>query len=58
MGYIRVPHFDFRRGNATDFLLSPVSTPDAVLDDLSILWELNQESSAGNAKKVVERPSV
>jgi FkbM family methyltransferase len=45
MGYIRVPHFDFGRGNVTDFLLSPVSTPDPVIDDLSVLWELKQQAS-------------
>ncbi len=45
-GYIRVPRFDFNRGNWTDFLLSPVSTPDAVLDDLGALVEL--KGSKGN----------
>jgi FkbM family methyltransferase len=44
-GYIRVPHFDFARGDFTDFLLSPVSTPDTVINDLSVLWELNQPAS-------------
>ena len=43
-GYIRVQHFDFARGDFTDFLLSPVSTPDAVIDNLGILWELRQAS--------------
>jgi FkbM family methyltransferase len=41
-GYVRVPRFDFDRGNSTDFLLSPVSTPDIVLDKLDILWGLKQ----------------
>ena len=45
MGYIRVPHFDFPRGIHLDFLLSPVSTPDTVIDSLSVLWELKLEAS-------------
>jgi len=44
-GYIRVPHFDFARGDFTDFLLSPVSTPDTVINDLGVLWELKQQKS-------------
>jgi hypothetical protein len=44
-GYIRVPHFDFPRGNHLDFLLSPVSTPDTVIDNLRVLWELKQEAT-------------
>ncbi|MGA2200401.1 MAG: FkbM family methyltransferase [Terriglobales bacterium] len=42
VGYIRVPRFDFGRGNFTDFLLSPVSTPDIVLDTLDVLWDLKK----------------
>lgn len=41
-GYVRVGRFDFNRGNWTDFLLSPVSTPDTVIDDLSTLVELRR----------------
>lgn len=41
-GYIRVPRFDFSRGNFTDFLLSPVSTSDIVLDNLDVLWDLKK----------------
>ena len=41
-GYVRVPRFDFGRGNFTDFLLSPVSTTDIVLDKLDVLWDLKQ----------------
>ena len=44
-GYIRVSHFDFDRGNLTDFLLSPVSTPDTVIDNLGVLWKLTQQRS-------------
>jgi FkbM family methyltransferase len=44
-GYVRVPHFNFSRGSFTDFLLSPVSTPDTVIDDLSVLWDLKQQAS-------------
>lgn len=42
VGYIRVPKFDFGRGTFTDFLLSPVSTPDIVLDNLDVLWDLKK----------------
>lgn len=41
-GYIRVPRFDFGRGNFTEFLLSPVTTPDTVLDKLDVLWDLKK----------------
>jgi FkbM family methyltransferase len=41
-GYIKVSRFDFDRGKFTDFLLSPVSTPDTVLDKLDVLWDLRQ----------------
>lgn len=40
VGYIRVSTFDFVRGNYTDFLLSPVSTPETVLDSLAGLVRL------------------
>jgi FkbM family methyltransferase len=43
-GYIKVPRFDFGRSNFTDFLLSPVSTPDVVLDKLDDLWDLKKQS--------------
>jgi FkbM family methyltransferase len=39
-GYIRVPRFDFGRSDLQNFLLSPVSTPEIVLPDLGVLWEL------------------
>jgi len=39
-GYIRVPKFDFARHIHTDFVLSPVSTNDIVLDHLGVLWDL------------------
>ena len=41
-GYVKVPRFDFDRGNYTDFLLSPVSTSDAVLGGLNVLVDLQQ----------------
>jgi FkbM family methyltransferase len=44
-GYIKVPRFDFGRRNYTDFLLSPVFTPDVVLDNLDVLWDLKRTSS-------------
>ena len=42
VGYIKVPRFDFSRGNFTDFVLSPVSTPDTVLDNLGVLLNLRR----------------
>jgi FkbM family methyltransferase len=42
VGCIRVARFDFERGNFTDFLFSPVSTQDAVLDSLETLYELRR----------------
>jgi FkbM family methyltransferase len=42
VGYIRVPKFDFTRGNCTDFLLSPVSTPDTVIPNPGILADLRR----------------
>jgi FkbM family methyltransferase len=42
-GYVRVPRFDFDRGNWKDFLLSPVSTPDIVISDLNVLWNSKQQ---------------
>jgi hypothetical protein len=41
-GYIRVPRFDFGRGNFTEFLLSPVTTPDTVLDKVDVLWDIKK----------------
>jgi len=46
VGYIKVPSFDFTRIHFTDFLLSPVSTPDTVLVNLDILWDLRRRSNA------------
>ena len=43
-GYVRVSQFDFNRGSFTDFLLSPVSTPDTVIDNLNVLWDLKASS--------------
>jgi len=40
VGCIRVARLDFERGNLTDFLFSPVSTQDAVLDNIETLFEL------------------
>jgi FkbM family methyltransferase len=42
-GYVRVSRFDFER-EFTNFLLSPVSTADEVLQDLAILWDLRQKA--------------
>ncbi len=39
-GYIRVPNFDFSRSHFADFLLSPVSTADTVLNNLEVLLDL------------------
>jgi FkbM family methyltransferase len=48
LGHIKVPKFDFARGGFTDFLLSPVSTPDVVLDNLNVLWDLRKSSAKMN----------
>jgi len=53
MGHIRVSNFDFARVSSTDFLLSPVSTPDAVIDDLSVLWERKRHLNAMNVSKAI-----
>jgi hypothetical protein len=45
VGYVRVSIFDFDRSRFMDFLLSPVSTPDAVLVNLEVLWNLRKQSS-------------
>ncbi len=45
-GYVKVPRFDFERGNLTDFLLSPVTTSDVVLEKLDALCALKKD--AGN----------
>jgi FkbM family methyltransferase len=42
VGYVKVPGFECSRSHFTDFLLSPVSTPDIVLDNVDILWELKK----------------
>lgn len=47
-GYVKVPRFDFGRGNYTDFLLSPVSTPDHVLESLQVLWDLQRRLPESN----------
>lgn len=39
-GYIRVSRLDFGRSDFQNFLLSPVSTPEIVLPDLGVLWDL------------------
>jgi FkbM family methyltransferase len=39
-GFIRVSRFDFSRNDFQNFLLSPVSTPDTVLRNLEVLWDL------------------
>lgn len=46
VGYVRISTFDFTRSHFTDFLLSPVSTPDAVLTNLDMLWGLRKQSNA------------
>ena len=57
-GYIKVPTFDFSRRKYHDFLLSPVSTPDAVLDDLGVLWNSREESRlAPKTHSTVASPS-
>lgn len=45
-GYIRVSSFDFGRSDFQNFLLSPVSTPEIVLRNLDVLWDLRYARSA------------
>lgn len=52
MGLVRVPHFDFARTNLSDFLLSPVCTPDPVIVDLTALWELRQHMNVERMRKI------
>jgi FkbM family methyltransferase len=47
VGYVKTSSFDLSRLRHTDFLLSPVSTRDAVVDSLEVLWELKK--SGGKA---------
>jgi len=48
VGCIRVSGFECTRSHFTDFLLSPVSTSDIVLDNLDVLWDLR---SAGENRR-------
>jgi FkbM family methyltransferase len=50
-GYVKVSRFDFGRGNLTDFLLSPVTTSDVVLDKLDELWAFKKQ--AGGPEQIV-----
>ncbi len=54
-GHIKVSRFDFER-EFTNFLLSPVSTPDEVLQDPAILWELRHRDASGGGGKEREIP--
>jgi FkbM family methyltransferase len=45
-GYIRVSEFSFQRDSSRDFLLSPVSTKEIVLNDLQILWTSAHDESS------------
>gem|GEM_PF-1410164 len=46
VGYIKVSTFDFGR-RYTDFLLSPVSTTDVVVEKLEMLWALKATLTVG-----------
>jgi FkbM family methyltransferase len=54
-GYIRVPDFAFQRVRGTDFLLSPVSTPEVVLTDLRVLWSEAGRDHGGVESAMVHR---
>jgi FkbM family methyltransferase len=41
-GYIRVSRFDFERG-VSNFLLSPVTSPDEILESPARLWDLRRQ---------------
>lgn len=45
-GYVRVSRFDFERKD-TEFLLSPISTSNEIVDDLSQLLELRRRAADG-----------
>lgn len=53
-GYIKVPKFDFARRAHTDFLLSPVSTHDIVLELPTVLWDLNRPRVSGGTADTSE----
>jgi FkbM family methyltransferase len=57
LGYIRVFHFDFERKDCNNFLLSPVSTPDVVVSDLGVLWNLRQQAVRTQPDGFVHPPS-
>ncbi len=51
-GYIKVSGFDFDRGNLTDFLLSPVATPDVVVNKLDDLWTLKKQAERAEREAI------
>jgi hypothetical protein len=57
LGYIQVFHFDFERKDCNNFLLSPVSTPEVVMSDLGVLWNLRQQAVRTQPDRFVD-PSV
>jgi FkbM family methyltransferase len=57
LGYIQVFHFDFERKDCNNFLLSPVSTPEVVMSDLGVLWNLRQQAVRTQPDRLVD-PSV
>lgn len=51
-GYVRVAGFDSSRSHFTDFLLSPVSTSDVVVDNLDVLWDLRKAELGNKENKL------
>lgn len=51
-GYVRVAGFDSSRSHFTDFLLSPVSTSDVVVDSLDVLWDLRKAELGNKENKL------
>jgi FkbM family methyltransferase len=45
LGYMKVSGFQCTRRQFTDFLLSPVSTPDTLLENLDALWQLRKPAA-------------
>jgi FkbM family methyltransferase len=55
-GYIRVSRFDFERKDSQDFLLSPVSTSEEIVSDLSALYEKAEALRSASAEPL--RPKI
>jgi FkbM family methyltransferase len=48
LGYIRVSHFGFPRKGSQDFILSPVSAGDEIIEDPAVLLHARSKQTAGS----------